>query len=63
MMTNWFNISNTAEPGMVPDTVKFAFYAGGVVFLLAVLWTIYSTKEYSPAELKAFQERRRQRLC
>ena len=56
MMTNWFNISNVAEPGMVPDTVKFAFYAGGVVFLLAVLWTIYSTKEYSPAELKAFQE-------
>lgn len=56
MMTNWFDISNVAEPGMVPDTVKFAFYAGGVVFLLAVLWTIYSTKEYSPAELKAFQE-------
>ena len=56
MMTNWFNISNVAEPGMVPDTVKFAFYAGGVVFFLAVLWTIYSTKEYSPDELKAFQE-------
>ncbi|WP_085296908.1 MFS transporter [Cognaticolwellia mytili] len=56
MMTNWFNISNVAEPGMLPDTVKFSFYAGGVLFLLAVLWTIYSTKEYSPAELEAFHK-------
>ena len=58
MMTNWFDISNVAEPGMLPDTVKFAFYAGGVVFLLAVLWTIYSTKEYSPAELKPFKKQK-----
>lgn len=55
MMTNWFGISNVAEAGMVPDSVKFAFYAGGVVFLLAVLWTVYTTKEYSPAQLEAFE--------
>ena len=56
MMANWFDISNVAEPGVLPDTVKFSFYAGGVIFFLAVLWTIYSTKEYSPEQLKAFQE-------
>ena len=48
IMTNWFNISNVAAEGELPDSVKFAFYAGGLIFLLAVLWTIYSTKEYSP---------------
>lgn len=56
MMTNWFNISNTAEAGAIPDSVKFAFYAGGVIFFLAVLWTVVSTKEYSPEELEAFEK-------
>ena len=27
----------------------------GIVFLLAVLWTIFSTKEYSPAQLEEFE--------
>jgi len=55
MMTNWFDISNTAAAGTLPDSVKFAFYAGGAVLLLAVLWTIITTKEYSPEQLSAFQ--------
>lgn len=56
MMTNWFDISNVAPEGVVPDSVRFAFYAGGVVFLLAVLWTVYTTKEYSPEQLEAFEK-------
>jgi maltose/moltooligosaccharide transporter len=54
MLTNWFDVSNTAAAGSLPDSVKFAFYAGGIIFLLAVLWTIYSTKEYSPQQLQDF---------
>ncbi|HKI78051.1 MAG TPA: MFS transporter [Ignavibacteriaceae bacterium] len=56
MMTNWFGISNTAPSGEIPESVKFSFYIGGAVFLLAVLWTVFSTKEYSPEELKRFSE-------
>nr|WP_286272938.1 MFS transporter [Thalassotalea hakodatensis] len=56
IMTNWLDISNTAAPGQLPDSVKFAFYAGGAVFLLAVLWTIFTTKEYSPEQLAAFEQ-------
>ncbi|QQS38175.1 MAG: MFS transporter [Ignavibacteriales bacterium] len=56
MMTNWFGISNTANPGQIPDSVKFSFYIGGAVFLLAVLYTVFSTKEYSPEELKKYSE-------
>ncbi len=55
MMTNWFDISNSAEVGVIPDSVKFSFYAGGAIFLLAVGWTVYSTKEYSPEEMEAFE--------
>ena len=56
MMTNWFGIANTAAPGQIPDSVKFSFYIGGAVFLIAVLYTVFSTKEYSPEELKKFSD-------
>jgi len=56
MMTNWFGISNIADAGEIPDSVKFSFYIGGAVFLLSVLYTVFSTKEYSPEELKKFSE-------
>jgi len=56
MMTNWLGISNEAEVGVIPESVKFAFYAGGVIFFLSVAWTVYSTKEYSPEELEAFEK-------
>jgi maltose/moltooligosaccharide transporter len=55
-MTNWFGISNTAASGEIPDSVKLSFYIGGAVFLLAVLYTVFSTKEYSPEELKKHSE-------
>jgi len=56
MMTNWFGIANTAAAGKIPDSVKFSFYIGGAVFLFAVLYTVFSTKEYSPEELKKFSD-------
>lgn len=58
MMSNWFDVSNTAEPGQIPDSVKYAFYWGGAVFLLAVSWTVFRTREYSPEELAAFDAAR-----
>ncbi len=55
VLNNWFGISNTAPAGEIPDSVKFSFYTGGVVFLLAVLWTVFRSKEYSPEEIEKFQ--------
>ncbi|MCD6544409.1 MAG: MFS transporter [Flavobacteriaceae bacterium] len=56
VLTNWFNISNTAAEGVIPDSVKWSFYVGGIVFLLAVLWTVFKSKEYSPEEMDAFHD-------
>jgi maltose/moltooligosaccharide transporter len=56
MMTNWFDVANTAEAGIIPESVKYSFYTGGTIFLLCVLWTVYSTKEYSPEELAEFEQ-------
>jgi maltose/moltooligosaccharide transporter len=57
ILTNWFNVANTAPEGQIPASVKWSFYLGGIVYLLAVLWTIFRTKEYSPAEQEAFNAR------
>lgn len=59
-LAEFLSVSNTAEAGTVPDTVKYAFYFGGVAFFLAVLWTIVSTKEYSPEEQEAFEAAERE---
>ena len=56
VMTNWLNIANTAPDGVIPASVRFSFYIGGAVFLLAVVWTVFSTKEYSPEELSSFED-------
>jgi len=56
VLSEWFHISNTAPEGQIPQTVRLSFYLGGAVFLLAVLWTVFRTKEYSPEELKSFTE-------
>lgn len=51
---NAFGVSNTAAPGVIPDNVKFAFYIGGAALFLAVMWTVFSTREYSPEDLDRF---------
>lgn len=48
-----YGIGNTAEPGGVPDTVRYAFYFGGAVLLLSVGWTVLRTREYPPEILRA----------
>jgi len=47
-------VSNVAIGGALPDTVRWSFYLGGAALLLAVLWTVFTTREYSPEEIAAF---------
>ena len=56
VMTNWLHIQNTAPEGVIPPSVRWSFYIGGAIYFIAVLWTIITTKEYSPEELEAYNE-------
>ncbi|MBY0563848.1 MAG: MFS transporter [Hyphomonadaceae bacterium] len=53
-----FGVANTAAPGIVPQTVHIAFYVGGATLFVAVLWSILTTKEYSPEQIAAFEAAR-----
>jgi maltose/moltooligosaccharide transporter len=56
IFTNYLHISNTAPAGIIPDSVKYSFYIGGAVFLAAVMWTVFTTKEFPPEDIKKWEE-------
>jgi maltose/moltooligosaccharide transporter len=47
-------VSNAAPGGGIPDTVRYAFWFGGIALFGAVLWTVLRTREYSPEQMAAF---------
>ncbi len=49
-------VSNEAAGGGIPDSVRFSFWFGGFALFGAILWTILTTKEYSPEEMAAFEK-------
>ncbi|HMB99612.1 MAG TPA: MFS transporter [Flavobacteriaceae bacterium] len=56
LILTYFGVANTAPEGIIPNSVKYSFYIGGFVFLVAVLWTVIRSKEYSPEEMKVFEK-------
>ena len=56
LMKNIFQIANTAEQGSIPENVKWSFYIGAFFFLSAVLYTVFTTKEYPPSDV-GFREK------
>jgi maltose/moltooligosaccharide transporter len=51
LMKNVFHLANTAERGSIPENVRLSFYIGAFFFLSAVLYTVFTTKEYPPSDL------------
>ena len=47
-------VSNVAPEGFVAPNVIYSFYVGAAVLLLTILYTIATTKEYSPEDFKRF---------
>ncbi|MBU8882979.1 MFS transporter [Kaistella sp. DKR-2] len=59
-MPNWLTkmgVSNVAPEGYVADNVIYAFYVGAAVLIASILYTIFTTKEYSPKEFAEFEGR------
>lgn len=58
VLTNWFGVSNAAEGEKIPQHLILSFIIGALVLVGSILITIFSTKEYSPAELAKFEDER-----
>lgn len=58
-LPNWLKelgVSNVAKEGFVADNVIYSFYIGAAVLIISILYTIFTTKEYSPQEFAAFDD-------
>ena len=53
-------VEGTTASG-VPLTVRYSFQIGGAIFLLAVLWTVLTTREDPPADVEAFRQHQREK--
>ncbi len=54
-MVNQLGVSNEAAPGVLPMSIKVAFAVGALVFILSILFTIFTTTEEPPADMEAFK--------
>jgi maltose/moltooligosaccharide transporter len=54
--TNIFGMSNEPPSGGISDSVKYSFYIGGAVFFIAVMWTVFTSKEFPPEDIKKWEE-------
>lgn len=50
-LVTWFGVSRDKAAGGIPQNIMLSFYIGGAVFLVAVLYTVFKSKEYPPADL------------
>lgn len=47
-LLTWIGIQNTAEAGVIPATVVYSFYAGAMILLLCVIYSLVKIKEWPP---------------
>lgn len=59
IFSDYLGVSNDSINGAIPDSVKYSFYIGGVIFLLSVMWTVFTTNEFPPESLEKFKEERK----
>jgi maltose/moltooligosaccharide transporter len=55
----WAGVSNVgtgAGDAAIPDTVRYSFHIGAAVLTGAMLWTIFTSREYPPEELHGFAD-------
>jgi maltose/moltooligosaccharide transporter len=49
-LVEWFGVSRDKSGGAIPQNIMLSFYIGGAVFLVSVLYTVFKSKEYPPAD-------------
>jgi len=54
VLAEWLGISKVPVNGGIPDNVVFSFYIGAAIMIVTILWTVFTTKEYSPEQMAQF---------
>jgi len=54
VLSEWFGFGKNTPDGQIPVNVIWSFYAGAIVMVGAIVWTIVTTKEYPPEIQRSF---------
>jgi maltose/moltooligosaccharide transporter len=52
--------AETTDLTVIPQNVKVAFGIGAMVFLISILYTVITTKEYPPKDIKDFEKKKKE---
>lgn len=57
-LVNKLGFEDNPAPGVIPEYVKIAFGIGALIFLISILYTVLTTKEYPPSNLEDFKSKK-----
>lgn len=60
-LVNKMGFEDTSAPGVIPEYVKIAFGIGALVFLISILYTVLTTREYPPKDIEAFKTEKKEK--
>ena len=60
-MVSKLGVSDSAPSGVIPMSVKVAFGIGAFVFLLSILYTVFTTSEYPPEDMEEFEKEKQKK--
>lgn len=60
-MVSKLGVSDAAELGVIPMSVKVAFAIGAIVFLTTILYTVFTTSEYPPEDMEEFEREKKKK--
>jgi len=60
-LVSQMGVSDSAPTGVVPMSVKVAFAIGAFVFLISILYTVFTTTEYPPEDMEEFEKEKKKK--
>ncbi|WP_109439100.1 MULTISPECIES: MFS transporter [Aquimarina] len=54
-------VSDSAPNGVIPMSVKIAFAIGAFIFLISILYTVFTTSEYPPENMEEFEKEKKKK--
>jgi maltose/moltooligosaccharide transporter len=60
-MVSQLGVSDSAESGVIPMSVKVAFAIGALIFLVTILYTVFTTTEYPPEDMEEFEREKKEK--
>ena len=58
VLLNWFGIGEGVSESGIPLNLVYSFYITAFVLICTILWTVCTTKEYSPQQLSEFSDQK-----